>query len=81
MRAIDCYPCAFSLQDGTIITINEEYEYNVKPITACRPEEESLRDATAISPAAPLLPEDRVICPLGEPKDTFEVRCCDSCSA
>jgi len=68
-------------KDGTIITINEEYEYNVKPVTACRPEEERLRDATAISPAAPLLPEDRVICPLGEPQDTFAVRCCDSCSA
>jgi len=65
--------------ENDTIRVNEEYEYNVRPLSTCRPEEESLRDATAVSPAAKNLTNEKVICPLGEPKSTVEVRCCDNC--
>jgi len=61
------------------IRVDGDYEYNVRPLSTCRPEEESLRDATAISPAAKGLTNKQVICPLGEAKSTFEVRCCKDC--
>ncbi|CAD7701152.1 unnamed protein product, partial [Ostreobium quekettii] len=66
-------------EDGDTIRVDADYEYNVRPLSTCRPEEEALRDATAVSPVAKTLDNEQVVCPLGEQKSTVEVRCCDDC--
>eukprot|EP00803_Ostreobium_quekettii_P009407 evm.model.scf_1763.1 EVM.evm.TU.scf_1763.1 scf_1763:8834-16698(+) len=63
-----------------IIRVDKDYEYTVRPVSTCRPEEEALRDATVVSPGAEQLPDSRVICPITmNGSTTFDVRCCDDC--
>ncbi|CAD7696234.1 unnamed protein product [Ostreobium quekettii] len=64
-----------------VIRIDEDYVYNVRPLSTCRTEEEDRVNATAISPGVEDFAADDVICPLGTTKSTFDVRCCDDCTA
>jgi len=61
------------------LQIDEEYEYNVRPLSTCRQEEDDRLDATSVSPGAEGLAIEDVVCSLGETKTTFDVRCCDDC--
>ncbi|CAD7696239.1 unnamed protein product [Ostreobium quekettii] len=72
------YPPTGCGESDTIV-VDDDYEYNVRPLSTCRPGGESGRDATAIGVAVESLTNERVICPLGQPKSTFDVRCCDEC--
>lgn len=81
-----CMPSLVNLsvsghQGDKALQINEDYEYNVRPLSTCRKEEDDRLDATSVSPKAEGLAIEDVLCSLGETKSTFDVRCCDDCDA
>eukprot|EP00210_Caulerpa_lentillifera_P007392 g7065.t1 len=61
-----------------IIEVPEQGYFNIPPLSSCVSEEEMIENSEPYDLARRLSTDD-VLCPLGEPRDNFEVMCCPDC--
>ncbi|CAD7696233.1 unnamed protein product [Ostreobium quekettii] len=67
-------------RDSDLIRVDKDYRYSVRPLSTCKMEDEAFKAIRVATPEASSLPENRVICPLGEPSTTVDVQCCEGCT-